>query len=90
MIVQDRNEKITSIMNKIFAYLNTNLNLKKDLDDYYKAIGISGKNKILLNNYTINYIFERKIGQDKKSIFDYAISDINDLTCSRNTLLSFS
>ena len=70
MLVQEQNIQISVVLNKIFSYLNSNLNLKKDLDDYYGAIGLDRKNKSVLNNYTINYIFERRLGKDKKSIFD--------------------
>ena len=57
MLVQDRHLQITSVMNKIFTYINSNLNLKKDLEDYYNAIGLNKNDKRVLNNYTINYIF---------------------------------
>ncbi len=80
MIVQEKNAKISAVLNKIFGYINTNLNLKKDLDDYYKATGISKDNTVAMNNYTLNYIFERRLGQEKRSIFDYALSDMNDLS----------
>ena len=80
MLVQDRNLQITSVMNKIFTYINSNLNLKKDLEDYYNAIGLNKNDKRVLNNYTINYIFERRIGKNKKTIFDYALTDVTGLT----------
>ena len=80
MLVLDLNEQINKVVNKIFNYLNGNLNLKKDLDDYYKATGITKNNQRQMNNYTLNYLFERRIGKDKKSIFDFALKDMKDLT----------
>ena len=88
MLVTDLTEQINKVVNKIFNYLNTNLNLKKDLDDYYKATGISKDNKRLMNNYTLNYLFERRIGQDRKSIFDFALKDIRDLSEDEKNLIS--
>ena len=88
MLVQDKNAQITSVMNKIFTYLNSNLNLKKDLDDYYKATGISKDNKKVLNNYTINYIFERRLGKAKKTIFDFALSDMHDITDTEREIIN--
>ena len=87
MLIKERNEQISDAMNKIFAYINTNLNLKKDLDDYYKAAGISKDNKRVLNNYTINYIFERRLGQNKKTIFDYALEGMTDLSKDERELI---
>ena len=80
MAVLELNENVNSVVNKIFNYLNTNLNLKKDLDNYYKATGIPRDNKRMMNNYTLNYLFERRIGKDKKTIFDFALKDMKDLT----------
>ena len=33
MLVLDRNAKLASVMNKIYTYLNSNLNLKKVLEN---------------------------------------------------------
>ena len=66
MLASEQNTRINNVMNKIFNYINSNLNLKKDLDDYYNMTGISKDNKRQLSNYTINYIFERRLGQNKK------------------------
>lgn len=88
MLVQEQNIQISVVLNKIFSYLNSNLNLKKDLDDYYGAIGLDRKNKSVLNNYTINYIFERRLGKDKKSIFDYAILGIENLSEEEKNIIN--
>ena len=45
MLASEQNKRINDVMNKIFGYINTNLNLKKDLDDYYNMAGISKDNK---------------------------------------------
>lgn len=79
MLVLDLSEQINEVINKIFKYLNGNLNLKNDLEEYYKATGISKDNQRQFNNYTLNYLFERRYGNDKKSVFDYALKDMNDL-----------
>ena len=87
MLVTDLTEQINKVVNRIFNYLNTNLNLKKDLDDYYKATGIPKENKRLMNNYTLNYLFERRIGNDRRSIFDFALKDIKDLSEEEKKLI---
>ena len=74
-------------MNKIYTYLNSNLNLKKDLEDYYNAIGIPRENKQLLNNYTINYIFERRLGTDKKTVFDFVLADLFELDAEEKDIV---
>ena len=76
MLVEDKNIQINIVMNKIFSCINSNLNLKKDLEDYYRTIGLNQENKALLNAYTLNYIFERRLGEDKKTIFDYALNEL--------------
>ena len=88
MIVKDRSTLINDVMNKIFNYINSNLNLKKDLDDYYKMTGTSKDNKRILNNQTINYIFERRLGKNKKSIFDYVLEGLRDLTEEERNLIN--
>ena len=79
MLVIDLNEQINEVINTIFTYLNGNLNLKNDLAEYYKATGIQKGNQRQYNNYTLNYLFERRYGKDKKSVFDYALKDMRDL-----------
>ncbi len=79
MLVLDLSEQINKVVNKIFNFINGNLNLKKDLDDYCKAIGIPKDNQRQLNNYILNYLFERRIGKGKMSIFDYVLRDMREL-----------
>lgn len=73
MLVQEKNEQISQVISKIYMYVNSNLNLKKDLQDYYTMIGVKEGNEKVLSTATINYIFERRIGKDKKSIFELAL-----------------
>ena len=87
MLVLDLSEEINKVINKIFTYLNGNLNLKNDLEEYYKATGISKDNKRQFNNYTLNYLFERRFGKEKKSVFDYALKDIKDLKDDERNLI---
>lgn len=85
MLASEQNKRINDVMNKIFGYINTNLNLKKDLDDYYNMAGISKDNKRQLSNYTINYIFERRL--NKKTIFDYALAGMNNINAEERALI---
>jgi len=87
MLASERNQQINNVINKIFNYINTNLNLKKDLDDYYNMTGISKDNKRQLSNYTINYIFERRLGPNKLTIFDYALSGMTDISQEERNLI---
>lgn len=90
MLVEDKNIQINIVMNKIFSCINSNLNLKKDLEDYYRTIGLNQENKALLNAYTLNYIFERRLGEDKKTIFDYALNELTDINEEeKNIILAF-
>lgn len=88
MLVEEQNKIFNNVMNKIFAYINSNLNIKKDLEDYYKAIGINKNNKTILNSYTINYIFERKLGKNKDNIFTIALNEISPLTNEEKEIIT--
>ncbi|MDD3593239.1 MAG: SEC-C metal-binding domain-containing protein [Candidatus Gastranaerophilales bacterium] len=87
MLVQEKNEQISQVISKIYMYINSNLNLKKDLQDYYSMTGIKEGSEKILSTATINYIFERRIGKDKKSVFDLALAGMPHITEKEKSII---
>ncbi len=80
LTVADKKNQINDAIDKVFNYINSNLNVKADLTEYYKTLGLNDIDSPKKATATINYIFERRLGKDKQAILPLVLNDVQDLT----------
>ncbi len=80
LTVEDKKNQINEAINKILIYINSNLNIKEDLTEYYKTLGLHNIDSPQKATATINYIFERRFGVEKNAILSLVLRDVTDLT----------
>lgn len=68
MNIQERTESINDVVKSIAGFIQTNDLIKTDFSEYLRTIGANSKNKISLQSACFNYILERNLGEDLKSI----------------------
>ncbi len=68
MKLQERTDSINEIIKNIAEFIQTNDAVKNDFNEYIKTIGAGTKNGVPLQSACFNYILERNLGEDLKSI----------------------
>ncbi len=68
MNIQERMESINAVIKDIAEFIRTHQDIKNDFNEYLRTIGVNANNPIPLQNAAFNYILERRLGQDFKSI----------------------
>lgn len=66
--IQERTESINNAVRNIAEFIQTNDLVKNDFNEYLRTIGANNKNRIPLQAACFNYILERNLGEDMKSI----------------------
>ena len=80
MLVSEQNKRINDVMNKIFGYINTNLNLKKEKvfrrDGKFSLSGVENKCKKMFDDgKTMVRAFKNSDGSIEKDIIPQNIAD---------------
>ena len=69
MNIQERTESINNAVKKLADFVQTNDAVKNDFNEYIRTIGANNpNNRISLQAACFNYILERNLGEDLKSI----------------------
>lgn len=68
MLLQDRLDSINGVIRNIANFIQENETVKTDFDEYLKTISANSQNKINLQSACFNYILERNLGDELKSI----------------------
>lgn len=86
--VADKKNEINEAIGKVLTYINSNLNIKEDLTEYYKTLGLNDIETPKKATATINYIFERRLGAKKQAILPLVLNDVQDLTQREREIIS--
>lgn len=68
MNIQERTESINDVIRKLAEFIQTNELVKDDFNEYLRTIGANSNNRVPLQSACFNYILERNLGEDLKSI----------------------
>lgn len=68
MNIQERTESINNVVRKLAEFIQTNELVKDDFNEYLRTIGANSNNRIPMQSACFNYILERNLGEDLKSI----------------------
>lgn len=68
MNIQERMESINAVIKNIAEFIQTNDQIKQDFSEYLKTLSVNGQNQQQLQGAIFNYIMERRLGEDFKSI----------------------
>lgn len=68
MNIQERMDSINEVIKNIADFIQTNEEVKTDFEEYLRTIGANTKNGIPIQSACFNYILERNLGEDLKSI----------------------
>ena len=68
MNIQERTESINVVIRKLAEFIQTNELVKDDFNEYLRTIGANSNNRVPLQSACFNYILERNLGEDLKSI----------------------
>ena len=68
MKIQERMDSINEVIKNIAEFIQTNDEVKTDFEEYLRTIGANTKHGIPIQTACFNYILERNLGEDLKSI----------------------
>ncbi len=68
MNIQERMLNINDIIKDIAQFVQTDDSIKNDFGEYLRTIGANSKNSVSFQAAALNYILERNLGEDLKSI----------------------
>ena len=68
MNIRERTESINDVIRKLAEFIQTNELVKDDFNEYLRTIGANSNNRVPLQSACFNYILERNLGEDLKSI----------------------
>ena len=77
MNIQEQTDKITSVINKIAGFIQENELVKSDFEEYLRTISAGGN--VSIQSACFNYILERNLGEDMKSISELYLENAKDL-----------
>lgn len=68
MNIQERTESINNVIRNLAEFIQTNELVKDDFNEYLRTIGANSNNRVPLQSACFNYILERNLGEELKSI----------------------
>lgn len=68
MNIEERMESINSVIRDIAEFIQTDVTVKEDFNEYLRTIGANTKGQIPIQNVAFSYILERNLGEELKSI----------------------
>ena len=68
MDLQERTDSINQVIRDIAEFIQTHPDVKNDFNEYLRTIGQNSKNNVSFQAACFNYILERNLGEDLKSI----------------------
>jgi len=80
MNIQERMDSINGTIKNIAEFIQTHDEVKTDFNEYLATIGANAKNAVPLQTACFNYILERNLGEDLKSIPQLYLENTKGLT----------
>lgn len=73
MTIIEKLKSISDVMDSLIKFIQTDKEIKPDFSEYLTTIGVKDLSKNQEQSICLPYIFERNLGPDSKSIFDFFI-----------------
>lgn len=70
MLIQEELKEINDVIKELAVFIRQDELVKTDFFEYIKTIGVGSDNTVQFQAACFNYIFERNLGEELKSIFD--------------------
>lgn len=70
MLIQEELKEINDVIKELAVFIRQDELVKPDFFEYIKTIGVGSDSTVQFQAACFNYIFERNLGEDLKSIFD--------------------
>lgn len=79
MEIQEELKEINDVIKEVAKFVQTDADVKPDFDEYIKTIGGGNPNSVNFQSACFNYIFERNLGEERKSILEFYLKNSKDL-----------
>lgn len=81
MVILEELKEINDIIKDLALFIRQDSTVQPDFAEYIKTIGLNNSsNTVQFQAACFNYIFERKLGNDRKSVFEFYLENKKDLS----------
>lgn len=81
MVILEELKEINDIIKDLAMFIRQDAEIQPDFAEYIKTIGLNNSStSVQFQAACFNYIFERKLGNDRKSVFDLYLEKNKDLS----------
>lgn len=80
MLIQEELKDINDVIKELALFIRQDDYVKPDFTDYIKTIGVGTDGSVQFQAACFNYIFERNLGEEHKSIFDLYLEKSQNLS----------
>lgn len=87
MNIEERKNSINSVIRNIADFIQEHKDIKDDFNEYLKTIGQNSKNGVPFQTACFNYILERNVGEDMKSIPELYLENNKNLDKESKTVV---
>lgn len=87
MLIQEELKVINNVIKDLAVFIRTDDLVKPDFLEYIKTIGAGSDGSVQFQAACFNYIFERNLGQDHKSIFDLYLERTKKLPAETKNII---